>query len=40
VAGERVADLAPFHNVEGLCEADGIRYYVTDEDHRVALWLH
>lgn len=33
-----VADLAPFHNVEGLSEVDGIRYYVTDEDHRVALW--
>ena len=38
-AGELVADLAPFHNVEGLAEVDGVRYYVTDEDHRVALWV-
>jgi hypothetical protein len=37
--GELVADLAPFHNVEGLAEVDGCRFYVTDEDHRVALWL-
>ena len=33
-----VRDLAPFHNVEGLAEVDGDTYYVTDEDHRVALW--
>ncbi|MEJ3741911.1 hypothetical protein WEI85_01235 [Actinomycetes bacterium KLBMP 9797] len=33
---ELVADLAPFHNVEGLAEG----FYVTDEDHRVALWAH
>ena len=39
VAGELVADLAPFHNVEGLAEEDGRCYYVTDEDHRVALWI-
>lgn len=40
VAGaELVADLAPLHNVEGLAEVDGTRYYVTDEDHRVAIWL-
>jgi hypothetical protein len=38
--GEVVAELAPFTNVEGLAEVDGVRYYVTDEDHRVALWLH
>lgn len=38
-AGEVVAELAPFHNVEGLTELDGTRYYVTDEDHRVALWV-
>ncbi len=39
VAGELVADLAPFHHVEGLAELDGSRFYVTDEDHRVALWV-
>ncbi|HEU4424829.1 MAG TPA: hypothetical protein VFR67_20065 [Pilimelia sp.] len=39
-AGEMVADLAPFHNVEGLAEVDGRGYYVTDEDHRVTLWVH
>ncbi|AVT38892.1 hypothetical protein [Plantactinospora sp. BB1] len=39
VAGELVADLAPLHNVEGLAELDGARYYVTDEDHRVALLI-
>lgn len=38
-SGEVVAELAPFRNVEGLAEADGRRYYVTDEDHRVVLWL-
>ncbi|MGN9774201.1 hypothetical protein ACTMS0_00250 [Micromonospora sp. H33] len=38
VAGELVADLAPFHHVEGLAELDGSCFYVTDEDHRVALW--
>jgi hypothetical protein len=37
-AGEPVADLAPFRNVEGLSEVGGERFYVTDEDHRVALW--
>ncbi|SCL28012.1 hypothetical protein GA0070616_3610 [Micromonospora nigra] len=36
--GEVVADLAPFHHVEGLAELDGRWFYVTDEDHRVALW--
>jgi hypothetical protein len=36
---ELVADLAPLHNVEGLAEVDGERFYVTDEDHRVALWI-
>ncbi|PSK64433.1 hypothetical protein B0E53_03615 [Micromonospora sp. MH33] len=39
VAGKVVAELAPFHHVEGLAELDGRCYYVTDEDHRVALWL-
>ena len=37
--GELIADLAPLHNVEGLTELDGTRYYVTDEDHRIALWV-
>ncbi|NJP34987.1 DUF4185 domain-containing protein [Micromonospora thermarum] len=37
-AAELVADLAPFHHVEGLAELDGNCFYVTDEDHRVALW--
>ncbi|MEH0980770.1 hypothetical protein [Micromonospora sp. CPCC 205556] len=39
IAGEVVAELAPFHHVEGLAELDGRYYYVTDEDHRVALWI-
>ncbi|MCM0678945.1 DUF4185 domain-containing protein [Micromonospora phytophila] len=39
VPGELVADLAPFHHVEGLAELDGRIFYVTDEDHRVALWV-
>lgn len=39
LAGELVADLAPFHHVEGLAEVDGSNFYVTDEDHRVALWV-
>ena len=39
VAGEVVAELAPFHHVEGLAELAGRCYYVTDEDHRVALWI-
>ncbi|MGK5675830.1 hypothetical protein ACSNOB_23660 [Micromonospora sp. URMC 106] len=39
VPGELVADLAPFHHVEGLAELDGHTFYVTDEDHRVALWV-
>ncbi|GIF78401.1 hypothetical protein [Asanoa siamensis] len=38
VAGEVVEDLAPFHNVEGLAVLDGEHIYVTDEDHRIALW--
>ncbi|MFI7606580.1 hypothetical protein ACIBTV_15775 [Micromonospora sp. NPDC049366] len=37
--GEVVADLAPFHHVEGLAELSGQCFYVTDEDHRVALWV-
>ncbi|MFF5176026.1 hypothetical protein ACFY3U_25840 [Micromonospora sp. NPDC000089] len=39
VPAELVADLAPFHHVEGLAELDGRCCYVTDEDHRVALWM-
>ncbi|MBQ0903006.1 hypothetical protein [Micromonospora sp. U21] len=39
LAGELVADLAPLHHVEGLAELDGRSFYVTDEDHRVALWV-
>ncbi|MFC4148266.1 hypothetical protein ACFO0M_18595 [Micromonospora mangrovi] len=39
VVGELVADLAPFHHVEGLAELEGDCFYVTDEDHRVALWI-
>ncbi|MEV1332291.1 hypothetical protein AB0J20_22275 [Micromonospora costi] len=39
LAAELVADLAPFHHVEGLAELDGSCFYVTDEDHRVALWV-
>jgi hypothetical protein len=39
VAAELMADLAPFRNVEGLAELDGSHYYVTDEDHRIALWV-
>lgn len=39
LVGEPVADLAPFHHVEGLAELDGRPFYVTDEDHRVALWV-
>ncbi|NUO61778.1 MAG: hypothetical protein HOV78_34380 [Hamadaea sp.] len=35
-----VADLAPLHHVEGVAELDGSPLYVTDEDHRVALWAH
>ncbi|WFE38525.1 hypothetical protein [Micromonospora sp. WMMD998] len=39
VGAELVAELAPFHHVEGLAEVAGRCYYVTDEDHRVALWI-
>jgi hypothetical protein len=38
IVGEQLADLAPLMNVEGLTDVTGTRYYVTDEDHRVALW--
>ena len=38
VRGEVVEELEPFHNVEGLTILDGERFYVTDEDHRIALW--
>ncbi|KXK59943.1 hypothetical protein AWW66_21470 [Micromonospora rosaria] len=37
--GKVVADLAPFHHVEGVAEVAGRCYYVTDEDHRIALWV-
>jgi hypothetical protein len=33
-----VADLAPLHHVEGVADLDGAALYVTDEDHRIALW--
>jgi hypothetical protein len=36
--GEEVADLTPFHNVEGLAVDGHDRFYVTDEDHRIAVW--
>ncbi|MDI1460479.1 hypothetical protein QEZ54_05815 [Catellatospora sp. KI3] len=36
---EPVADLAPLHHVEGVSERDGRPIYVTDEDHRIGLWL-
>ncbi|MET8280197.1 hypothetical protein [Micromonospora sp. NPDC005174] len=39
LVGKEVADLRPFHHVEGLAEVDGRPFYVTDEDHRVALWV-
>ncbi|MEU1607781.1 hypothetical protein [Micromonospora matsumotoense] len=39
IAGEVVAELTPFRNVEGVAEVDGRSFYVTDEDHRVALWI-
>jgi len=39
VPGELVAELAPLHNVEGIAEVDGVRYFVTDQEHRVELWV-
>jgi hypothetical protein len=36
---EAVADLAPLHHVEGIAEWQGRSLYVTDEDHRVALYV-
>jgi hypothetical protein len=33
-----VVEELPFHNVEGLAIFDGERFYVTDEDHRIAVW--
>jgi hypothetical protein len=39
VTSEIVEDLAPFHKVEGLAVDGDQRVYVTDEDHRVAVWL-
>ncbi|MEH1015627.1 hypothetical protein V6U90_21245 [Micromonospora sp. CPCC 206060] len=38
VTGELVADLAPWHHVEGLAGSQGRWFYVTDEAHRIALW--
>jgi hypothetical protein len=35
---ELIADLAPLHHVEGIAEWQGRSLYVTDEDHRVALY--
>jgi hypothetical protein len=35
---EPVADLHGFHHVEGVSTVDGETYYITDEDHRVALY--
>ena len=39
VEAEVIRELTGFHNVEGVAEVDGETYYVTDEDHRVALWV-
>ncbi len=33
-----IKDLAPLHHVEGVSELDGRALYVTDEDHRIALY--
>jgi hypothetical protein len=38
LAAELVADLAPLHHVEGVADLAGAPLYVTDEDHRIALW--
>ena len=38
VKPELVADLTPLHHVEGVSEWEGQELYVTDEDHRVALY--
>ena len=38
LAAVEVADLAPLHHVEGVADHDGGPLYVTDEDHRIALW--
>jgi hypothetical protein len=35
---ELVADLVGFHHVEGVSTVDGETYYITDEDHRIALY--
>jgi len=34
---EVLAEL-PFHHVEGLATVEGRTFFVTDEDHRIALW--
>jgi hypothetical protein len=38
VTAKMIADLAPLHHVEGIAEWQGRSLYVTDEDHRVALY--
>ncbi len=38
ISADLVADLAPLHHVEGIAEWQGRSLYVTDEDHRVALY--
>lgn len=38
VKPELIVDLAPLHHVEGISEWEGQSLYVTDEDHRVALY--
>jgi hypothetical protein len=39
IGAELVADLAPLHHVEGIAEWQGRPLYVTDENHRVALYV-
>ncbi|HCT79511.1 MAG TPA: hypothetical protein DGG94_23240 [Micromonosporaceae bacterium] len=36
---ELVYDLAPLHHVEGISQWQGHSLYVTDEDHRIALYV-
>lgn len=40
VPAEMVLELTGFHNVEGVATVDGAAYYVTDEDHRIAIWRY
>jgi hypothetical protein len=39
ITATQIADLAPLHHVEGIAEWQGRSLYVTDEDHRVALYV-